>query len=72
MTSMYIMLLKAIVLTVLFFLCYMYQSTKKIGLLSDLKKNYITAFCYNIDTNYGEDGDIFVASDNGAIIRIDL
>lgn len=35
---MYIMLLKAIVLTVLFFLCYMYQSTKKIGLLSDLKK----------------------------------
>lgn len=37
-----------------------------------LEKNYITAFCYNVDTILGESGDIFVASDNGAIIRIDL
>lgn len=35
-----------------------------------LYSNYISAYVYNFDTNFGELGDVFLASDNGALVRI--
>ena len=34
-----------------------------------LESDYITAYVYNIDDEFGEYGDIFLTSDNGALLR---
>ncbi len=36
---------------------------------TELKDDYISAYVYNIDDDMGEYGDIFLMSDNGALLR---